>query len=616
MTTRDYVKTPGTLLPGTLNELFLDGVDQFGELPAYRDPKGTEWVSISHREVLERVRRASAALRSLEVESGHRAAILAENRSEWALADWACLCSGVADVPIYSTLTPHQIAYILRNSGVRLVFCSTRTQLDKLLEVRDACPDLRWIVVMDPLEETLPEGVLLWDDFLERGREGAAALGEDRFREQALSVQPDDVATILYTSGTTGDPKGVVLTHGNLRANVDQSARVLPLSEKDETLSFLPLSHVFQRMVDYLLYSVGCTISYARSMELVAEDLRLVKPTIVVSVPRLYEKVHARVTGATGVKAALVQWAREVGMAWSEEMLAGRRPGLVLRLVYGLADRLVFRKIREAVGGRLRYFVSGGAPLSAEINRFFYSAGIMILEGYGLTETSPVTNVNSPEEFRIGTVGKPVPGTEIRIAEDGEILVRGPQVMRGYLDNPEATAEVLTDDGWFLTGDVGEIDPDGFLRITDRKKDLIVTAGGKNIAPQPIENVIKRNGYVDQVVMIGDRRPFSIVLVVPAFDRLEEWARGKGVATGDRKALLEDPQVHRLMESEVLGTVSDLPRYEQPKKVGLLAGEFTIESGELTPSQKVRRRIVERNYADFIDAFYAPEAVDQAVFSA
>ncbi len=616
MTTRDYVKTPGTLLPGTLNELFLDGVDQFGELPAYRDPKGTEWVSISHREVLERVRRASAALRSLEVESGHRAAILAENRSEWALADWACLCSGVADVPIYSTLTPHQIAYILRNSGVRLVFCSTRIQLDKLLEVRDSCPDLRWIVVMDPLEETIPEGVLLWDDFLERGREGAAALGEDRFREQALSVQPDDVATILYTSGTTGDPKGVVLTHGNLRANVDQSARVLPLSEKDETLSFLPLSHVFQRMVDYLLYSVGCTISYARSMDLVAEDLRLVKPTIVVSVPRLYEKVYARVTGATGVKAALVQWAREVGLAWSEEMLAGRRPGPVLRLVYGLADRLVFRKIREAVGGRLRYFVSGGAPLSAEINRFFYSAGIMILEGYGLTETSPVTNVNSPEAFRIGTVGKPVPGTEIRIAEDGEILVRGPQVMRGYLDNPEATAEVLTDDGWFLTGDVGEIDQDGFLRITDRKKDLIVTAGGKNIAPQPIENVIKRNGYVDQVVMIGDRRPFSIVLVVPAFDRLEEWARGKGVTTGDRKALLEDPQVHRLMESEVLGSVSDLPRYEQPKKVGLLAGEFTIESGELTPSQKVRRRIVERNYADFIDAFYAPEAVDQAVFSA
>lgn len=616
MTTRDYVKTPGNLVPGTLNELFLEGVDRFGESPAYRDPRGTEWVSISHREVLERVRRASASLRSLGVERGHRAAILAENRSEWALADWACLCSGVADVPVYATLTPPQIAYILRNSGARLVFCSTRAQLDKVLEIRDGCPDLRWIVVMDPLEGDLPEGVLRWDAFLERGREGAAALGEDRFREEALSVQPEDVATILYTSGTTGDPKGVVLTHRNLRANVDQSSRVLPLGEEDETLSFLPLSHVFQRMVDYLLYSVGCTISYARSMELVAEDLRLVKPTVVVSVPRLYEKVYARVTGATGVKAALVQWAREVGMAWSEEMLAGRRPGPVLRMVYGLADRLVFRKIREAVGGRLRYFVSGGAPLSAEVNRFFYSAGIMILEGYGLTETSPVTNVNSPEEFRIGTVGKPVPGTEIRIAEDGEILVRGPQVMRGYLDNPEATAEVLTDDGWFLTGDVGEIDQDGFLRITDRKKDLIVTAGGKNIAPQPIENVIKRNTYVDQVVMIGDRRPFSVVLVVPAFDRLEEWARGKGVATGDRKALLEDPQVQRLMETEVLGSVSDLPRYEQPKKVGLLAGEFTIESGELTPSQKVRRRIVERNYADFIDAFYAPEAVERAVFAA
>lgn len=616
MTTRDYVKTPGNLVPGTLTELFLEGVDRFGESPAYRDPRGTEWVPISHRDVLERVRLASAALRSLGVERGHRAAILAENRSEWALADWACLCSGVADIPVYATLTPHQIAYILLNSGVRLVFCSTRGQLDKLLEIRDQCPEVRWIVVMDPLEGALPEGVLLWDAFLERGREGAEALGEDRFREQALSVQPEDVATILYTSGTTGDPKGVVLTHGNLRANVEQSQKVLPLGEEDETLSFLPLSHVFQRMVDYLLYSVGCTISYARSMDLVAEDLRLVKPTVVVSVPRLYEKVYARVTGATGVKAFLIQWAREVGMAWSEEMLAGRTPGPVLRGVYRLADRLVFRKIREGVGGRLRYFVSGGAPLSPEINRFFYSAGIMILEGYGLTETSPVTNVNSPSALRIGTVGKPVPGTEIRIAEDGEILVRGPQVMRGYLDNPEATAEVLTDEGWFLTGDVGEIDQDGYLRITDRKKDIIVTAGGKNIAPQPIENLMKQNPYVDQVVMIGDRRPFSIVLVVPAFDRLEEWARGKGVAVGDRKSLLENPQVQSLMETEVLGTVSDLPRYEQPKKVGLLAGEFTIEGGELTPSQKVRRRIVERNYAEFIEAFYAPEAVERAVFAA
>jgi long-chain acyl-CoA synthetase len=335
-----------------------------------------------------------------------------------------------------------------------------------------------------------------------------------------------------------------------------------------------------------------------------------------VSVPRLYEKVYARVTGATGFKASMVQWAREVGMAWSEETLAGRTPGPVLRMVYALANRLVFRKIREAVGGRLRFFVSGGAPLAPEINRFFYSAGVLILEGYGLTETSPVTNVNSPDAFRIGTVGKPVPGTEVRIAGDGEILIRGPQVMKGYLDNPQATAEVMTDDGWFLTGDVGEIDDEGYLRITDRKKDIIVTAGGKNIAPQPIENVIKQNRYVDQVVMIGDRRPFPVLLVVPAFDKLEEWAAAKGIASGDRAALLASPEVQGLMEAEVMGATRELARYEQPKKLGLLAGEFTIEGGELTPSQKVRRRVVERNYADLIDGFYEPGAVDRTVFVA
>jgi len=616
MTTRDYVQTPGELIPGTLTELFLDAVDRFGEAPAYRDPRDGEWVAISHRELLETVHRASAALRAVGVERGQRAAILSENRSEWAIADWACLCSGVADVPVYTTLTPHQIAYILKNSGARLVFCSSRGQLDKLLEIRGECGDLRWIVVMDRLTGELPEGVLQWDDFLDRGREGARAEGEDRFRESALSVLPEDVATILYTSGTTGDPKGVVLTHRNLRANVDQCQEVLPLGPEDETLSFLPLSHVLQRMVDYLLYSMGCTISYARSMELVAEDLRLVRPTVVVSVPRLYEKVYARVTGATGFKASLVQWAREVGMAWSEETLAGRTPGPVLRLVYALADRLVFRKIREAVGGRLRFFVSGGAPLAPEINRFFYSAGVLILEGYGLTETSPVTNVNSPGAFRIGTVGKPVPGTEVRIAGDGEILIRGPQVMKGYLDNPQATAEVMTEDGWFLTGDVGEIDQEGYLRITDRKKDIIVTAGGKNIAPQPIENVIKQNRYVDQVVMIGDRRPFPVLLVVPAFDKLEEWAAGKGLAPGDRSALLASPEVQGLLEAEVMGATRELARYEQPKKLGLLASEFTIEGGELTPSQKVRRRVVERNYADLIDGFYEPGAVDRTVFVA
>lgn len=615
MMTRDYVENPAELEPGTLTELLLDAVDRFGEGPAYRQPRGVEWVPVSYREVLDTARQGVAALEALGLERGDRAAILAENRTEWALADWSCQCAGVADVPIYATLTAHQVRYILRDSGARLVFASTREQLAKLLEIREECPDLQWIVLMDPPEGALPEGVLHWDDFLERGRAGAAGESEDHFRERALSVQPGDTATILYTSGTTGDPKGVVLSHNNLRSNVDACTRVLPIGPDDETLSFLPLSHVFQRMVDYLLFSLGCTINYARSMELVAEDLKLVRPTVVVSVPRLYEKVYARITNATGVKAHLVQWAREVGDAWADEKLAGREPGAVLRVVYRLADRLVFRKIREAVGGRLKYFVSGGAPLSPEINKFFYSAGIMILEGYGLTETSPVTNVNSPEAFRIGTVGKPVPGTEIRIAGDGEILVRGPQVMQGYYNNPEATREAITEDGWFHTGDVGEVDLEGFLRITDRKKDLIVTAGGKNIAPQPIENRVKRIRWVDQAVMLGDRRPFPVLLVVPAFGVLEDWAREKGIPASDRRALVENEQVQALLEKEVLGTLGDLARYEQPKKLGLISQEFTIEGGELTPSQKVKRRVVERQYADLIEGLYASGAEGQAVFA-
>lgn len=614
MTIRDYMANPAELRPGTLTELFLDAVDRFAGADAYRQPRGKEWVPLAHREVMEAARQGVGALDALGLERGDRAAILAENRTEWALADWACQCAGVADVPVYATLTAGQVRYILENSGVRLVFCSTDEQLAKVLEVRGDCPELRWVVVMDRPEGDLPEGVLHWDDFMARGG-GDALLSEDRFRERALSVRPEDTATILYTSGTTGDPKGVVLSHGNLRSNVDACIQVLPIGPDDETLSFLPLSHVFQRMVDYLLFSLGCTINYARSMELVAEDLKLVRPTVVVSVPRLYEKVYARITGATGARAHLIQWAREVGEAWADEKLAGREPGVVLRLVYRIADRLVFGKIRQAVGGRLQYFVSGGAPLSPEINKFFYSAGIMILEGYGLTETSPVTNVNSPEAFRIGTVGKPVPGTEIRIAADGEILVRGPQVMQGYLDNPEATREAITDDGWFHTGDVGELDADGYLRITDRKKDIIVTAGGKNIAPQPIENRVKQIRWVDQAVMLGDRRPFPVLLVVPAYDALEGWARDKGVAASDREALVKDPQVRALLEKEVLESLSDLARYEQPKKLGVISAEFTIEGGELTPSQKVRRRVVERQYRELIESLYGPEGEGKTVLT-
>jgi len=619
MAQTNFASNPADLPEGTLVDLFFEAVDRMEASPALGHYENGSWVTLTYGEVLGRVRAVSSALATLGMERGDRAAILAENRPEWALADYGCLAAGVIGVPIYATLTPGQVAYILKNSGTRLVFVSTPEQLAKVQEIRDDCPELEWVVVFDPPQGDLPEGTLTWDVLLEKGR-GEAALSAEKFRSRAEQARPGDTATILYTSGTTGDPKGVMLSHNNLHSNVRAASQCLPIDEGDSTLSFLPLSHVFQRMVDYLLFNRGCVISYARSIDTVPEDLRMVRPTVVVSVPRLYEKVYAKVTDAQGVKGALVRWATRVGRVWAEARLAGEKPGPWTAMRYRLAKGLVFKKIYAGVGGRLRYFVSGGAPLSPEINKFFFSAGIMILEGYGLTETSPVTNVNTPldfpRNFRIGTVGKPVPGTEIRIADDGEILVRGPQVMKGYYQRPEETREVLEEDGWFHTGDVGELDEEGFLRITDRKKDLIVTAGGKNVAPQPIENRLKSNRVVDQPVLVGDRERFITLVLVPAFDAVEGWAREKGIQASNRRDLLADEGVQKHLVSEVKRELADLSSFETPKKIVLLDEPFTIEDGSLTPTQKVKRRVVQERLRPVLKEVYDEANIDKTVFTA
>ena len=436
---------------------------------------------------------------------------------------------------------------------------------------------------------------------LETGND--AVFEADAFAKRAREAKPDDIATIIYTSGTTGRPKGVMLTHDNIYSNTRAVESVLPTGTEDVALSLLPLSHIFERMVDYFLFSKGVTIAYAESMEKVPENLVEVRPTIVASVPRLYEKIYARVKSATGVKGVLVRWATGVGSRWADAKLAGREPSALVAMQHRLADKLVFSKLRERTGGQLKYFISGGAPLSEALGRFFYAAGVMILEGYGLTETSPVTNVNRPERFRFGTVGPAVPGTSIRIAEDGEILVKGPQVMKGYYKNDAATAEAITD-GWFHTGDMGVIDADGYLRVTDRKKDLIVTAGGKNIAPQPIENRLKLNRFVGEAVMIGDRRAFPIVLIVPNRDNLGAWAAQNGIAARDLGELIADPKVQQLYRSEVETQLHGLAGYETPKKIGLLSREFSIDGGELTPKLSVKRRVVEKRYAEMIESMY------------
>ena len=614
MSAVDHASDPDDLPSGTLAELFLTAVEKHGDRLAYEyfPDEGSGLKGITFDEVYEVVSSAAAGLQALGLSSGDKVAILSENCPEWALADFACLCTGILDVPIYDTLTISQVAYILENSEAQLVFVSDAGQAEKALEARRQIGrDVR--VVMFNATDPPEDDVLVWRDFLEHGR-NAAAGGDRGFRAMALEAGPEDVATILYTSGTTGDPKGVMLTHNNVSSNVRSITRVLPTKTGDSSLVFLPLSHVFQRTGSYLHFSHGVTQVFAHSMSTVAADLKIVRPHIAISVPRLYEKIYNVIMEVQGIKKKVVQWAREVGEAWADEKLAGREPSGVLKFKHAIADVLVFRRIRSEMGGRVRYFVSGGAPLSAEINRFFFSAGIQIYEGYGLTETSPGTNFNTPEHLRIGTVGKPIPGTEIRIGEGGEVLVRGPQVMKGYFAMPEATAKAIDAEGWFSTGDVGEIDKDGFLRITDRIKDIIVTAGGKNVAPQPIENRLKGDDFIEQAVMLGDRRSYCVVLVVPSFPNLEAWARKSGINAPGQKLLLASKPVQEYMEARVLACLEDLASYEKPKKIGLIAAPFTVEDGTLTPTQKVKRRVVEDKHRNLIDAFYKEENFDQTVF--
>jgi long-chain acyl-CoA synthetase len=601
--TRRYAANPAEVPRGTLPQLFFAAVDRFDKPDALRHKVAGEWKDISHRALTEQVRWLSLALRALGIARGERVAIMSENRAEWAIADWACLCAGAVDVPIYATLPANQLVYILQDSGARAIFVSSQAQLDKVREIRMQLPRLDHVIVFD----AVPPGDdhISFQAALERGRaEEAAGKGED-FREFALSADPDDIATILYTSGTTGPPKGVMLTQNNIASNAHASNMIVRPTTQDVATSFLPLSHIFERMVDYWLFSGGCTLAYVASFDAVVSAFGEVKPTLVSSTPRMYEKLYERVLSAKGAKRRLVFWARAVGKAWTDAKLAGREPSMKVRAQHAIADRLVFSKLRERLGGRLKLMVSGGAPLAPEIAKFFYGAGILIMEGYGLTETSPVTNVNTPNEFRMGTVGKPLPGTEIAIADDGEIMVRGPQVMKGYYNNPAATAEAIDEDGWFRTGDVGEIDADGFLRITDRKKDLIVTAGGKNIAPQPIETRAKLSPFVAEAVMLGDRRPYPIMLVVPSFEHLDAWALQNGIPTSDHAAMVRDPRVVAKVEEEVKRKLDGLAHFELPKKFALLDREFSLAGGELTPKFSVKRRVVADRYKDVIEQLYA-----------
>jgi long-chain acyl-CoA synthetase len=573
---------------------------------AARAKRDGAWLELTYDQLSERVQDLSLGLLELGIKPGDRVAILSENRPEWAIADYACLTARCTDVPIYPTLPGKQVEYPLCDSGAVAIFVSTRQQLEKVQALRQRVPALRHIIAFEP--GLSGSGVLSLDQVCERGR--AARSRRPTWKADALKVSPDDLATLIYTSGTTGDMKGVMLTHGNITSNVTTSCRLFTFAESDECLSFLPLSHIFERMFGhYCMFHSGVLINYAESLDTVAADMERWRPMLMASTPRLYEKIYARVLervrSGSALKRRLFFWAKAVGERMVDLQMDNQPVPPALAAKHWVADRLVFAKLRGRTGGRLRFFISGGAPLSPEIARFFHGAGMPILEGYGLTETSPVIAVNTFKHMRLGTVGLPIPGVEVKIAEDGEIITRGPNVMVGYYQKPEATAEALDQEGWFRTGDIGMLDPDGFLRITDRKKDIIVTAGGKNIAPQPIEGLAKTSKFVSNAVMLGDRRRFPIMLVVPNLQTLTAWAAGQGIQANDPDHLLSLPEVQSKMDREVRTTLRDLASFEVPKKLLLLPSDFTIETGELTPTLKIKRRVVEQRHRAAIEALYA-----------
>lgn len=566
-------------------------------------------VPTSGRELLPLVRDLSLGLSSLGMTSGDRVAILSESRPEWLFADFATLAAGAVSVPIYPTLPADQTAFILRDSGAVIVVASTAVQFEKLQSVADSLPALRAIVVMDGIDVPAEVGgvrVLSFDAVRALGHEQmTAGWGVARaFHDTARRVRPDDLATIIYTSGTTAEPKGVMLTHGNLVANIDAVLQVTPVTQEDTALSFLPLCHAFERIVAYIYLTAGISVTFAESVETVGRDLLLVRPSIMTGVPRVFEKLRARIhekaATASAVRRAIFRWAAAVAIKRGERLSTGRRVLPALAAASAVADRLVFAKIRAGLGGRLRFAVSGSAPLAADIGRFFYGLGLPIIEGYGLTETSPVLSVVRLDRIRFGTVGPPLPGVDLKIADDGEILARGPNVMRGYYNRPEETAAVLVD-GWFHTGDIGSIDDEGFLRLTDRKKDLIVTSGGKKIAPQPIEQRLRRHRLVAEAVLVGDRRHFPAALVVPDVAAV---ALYWGVTPDEARARLDTEDLEALFQPAIDMANQDLAQFERIKKFAVISDELTVAGGVLTPTLKVKRRVFDERYRAQIDALY------------
>jgi long-chain acyl-CoA synthetase len=588
----------------TINDLFRRVSDAASaHVISWQDEFG-QWQPISSDQIYQRVRALAGTLLGWGAQKGDRIALIGENRWEWAVSDFATLAIGAVNVPIYPTLTGDQIAVLIQDAGCRIAIVSTRQQFEKLNAVRSQTP-LERILIMD--SASTPEGAIGFAEVL-AGADERGAERDPVFDALVRSVEPADLATLIYTSGTTGEPKGVMLTHGNIAANQNVAAANFFFNSTDACISFLPLSHITARALDYVMYAHGAQVAYCSQFDKLPQAMKEVRPTVFVGVPRVYEKIRQAVeqkSAASPVKKRMLAWALGVGARYRDTVYGGGRP---IGIFWKLANKMVYSKVREAFGGRVRIFVSGGAPLGIDTAKWFAAAGIALWEGYGLTETSPVIALNTPVTQRMGSVGMPLPNVELKFAEDGELLVRGPAVFSGYWGKPGANAECFDQEGWFCTGDIAHLDADGFLYITDRKKELLKTSGGKLVAPQPIENKLKNSVLVAQAALVGDKHKFISALISPNFPALEDWARHHGVETASHEALVADSRVVAAYGEIVREANGGLANFETIKRFRVVADEWSQDSGELTPSMKLKRRVITGRYAAVIDALYEDEA--------
>lgn len=585
--------------------LLLNTADNLPDKNALLYKKNGQYTAMSYRELKNAIEKLTGGLASIGLKPGDRIAILSYNRPEWSISDFAIFALRGISVPVYHTLPPGQIAYILKDAGVRAVFVEDQLQYEKIMQIWDDCPNLKMIFPFFDKPDNA-QNIFSFQELLELG-ENHKAQQPEFFSESVSAIQPEETCSIVYTSGTTGEPKGVMLHHKGFIFDIISSESVLHLFPEDVFLSFLPLSHLYERLAGHwcAMYR-GCTIAYADDITTVVEDIQQIKPTVLVSVPRLYEKISnaviEQVEAVPALKRKLFYWALKTGRRYNERKLNNRLNPLI-SLKYAFADRVVFSKIKQKLGGRFRHPISGGAPISTETIKFFEALGIRIVEGYGMTETHLIITLTPAGKTRYGSCGKPIPGVEVRIAEDGEILVKGPTLMKGYYHKPELTRQIIDPEGWLHTGDIGHLES-GYLFITDRKKNIIVTAGGKNISPAQIENALKQSRYIEDVCLVGNGRRFVSAVVVPQYENLKQWAMERKIPFTSQSDLMKKKEIRDLIAAELETLQVNFARYEKAKKFLLLPEPLTVENGELTPSLKIKRAVVEKKYKDLIDSLY------------